>query len=523
MPNMTGQMISRIPRRSFLGQLMGVALADYAPSVWAKPVFASTPFTLGVASGYPDPNGVCLWTRLAPEFLAPGGGMPPEAVMVSYEVAADENFKSIVDRGQAWAEPLFAHSVHVETTGLAPGRDYWYRFHVGDVTSPVGRTRTAPPADQTPDRLRFAFASCQQYEHGYYGAYRNMAKDDLDLVIHLGDYIYETSWGGNKVRAHGAPEPITLDDYRARYALYKSDRDLQAAHAAFPWVAIWDDHEVENDYADDRSENADDPRWFIQRRAAAYQAWYEHMPARRFMAPFGAFARIYTNLKFGQLAEINLLDDRQFRTPQPCPKPGRGGSNVVENCAARLDPKASLLGERQEAWLSAKLASSKARWNVLAQQTLMAQADLKAGDGQKFHTDGWDGYPAARERLMDALLATKVANPVVIGGDVHSFWVADLKRDFNRPESPTLATEFCGTSITSAPPPEDFIQTAKSEGPHIKFATGLYRGYSVMTLTGRSLATDLYALEDPRDPDTKANRLASFVVEDGKPGAQRAS
>ena len=362
-------------RRRFLGYGMLIALADYAPKVWAKPVFSTTPFTLGVASGYPEHNGVCLWTRLAPEFLSPAGGMPPEAVAVGFEIAEDDAFKSIVDQGQAWAEPIFAHSIHLETTKLSPGRDYWYRFHVADATSPTGRTRTAP--------------------------YRHVSQEDLDLVIHLGDYIYESSWGENKVRSHASPEPITLDDYRARYALYRSDPNLQAAHAAFPWVAVWDDHEVENDYADDRSENADDPRWFIHRRAAAYQAWYEHMPARRTMAPFDAYARIYSQLRFGQLAEINLLDDRQFRSPQPCPKPGRGGSNVIENCQERLDPKATLLGERQEAWLAAKLASSKGRWNILAQQTLMAQADSKAGEGQKFYTDGWDGYPAARDRRMD--------------------------------------------------------------------------------------------------------------------------
>lgn len=516
-------MTAILSRRRLLGHVTSVALVGFAPKVWAKPVFTNFPFSLGVASGYPEPNGVVLWTRLAPEFLAPGGGMPAEAVAVRYEVAEDENFRSIVDHGQAWAEPMFAHSVHVETTNLSPGRDYWYRFHVADATSPVGRTRTAPPLDQIPDKLRFAFASCQQYEQGYYGAYRNLAKVNLDLVIHLGDYIYESSWGHKKVRSHGSPEPITLDDYRARYALYKSDTDLQAAHAAFPWAVIWDDHEVENDYADDHSENADDPRWFIQRRAAAYQAWYEHMPARRFMAPFGAFARVYTQLKFGQLAEINLLDDRQFRTPHPCPKPGRGGSSFVENCGARLDPKATLLGERQEAWLAAKLASSKARWNLLAQQTLMAQADRKIGEGQQFYTDGWDGYPAARERLMDTLVATKVANPVVIGGDVHSYWVADLKRDFNRPDSSTVATEFCGTSITSAPPPEEIIQAAKSEGPHIKFATGAHRGYAIMTFTSQSLKTDLCAVQDHLDPDTRVNTIASFSVTDGKAGAEQIS
>lgn len=512
---------SLFSRRRFLGYGIVAALAGYASKVWAKPVFSASPFTLGVASGYPEPNGVCLWTRLAPEFLAPAGGMPPEAVAVSFEIAEDQAFKSIVDQGQVWAEPIFAHSVHLETTKLAPGRDYWYRFHVADFTSPAGHTRTAPAINQSTDKLRFAFASCQQYEEGFYGAYRHMSKEDLDLVIHLGDYIYETSKSENKVRSHVRPEPITLDDYRARYGLYKSDPNLQAAHAAFPWVAVWDDHEVENDYADDRSEKSDDPRWFIYRRAAAYQAWYEHMPARRTMAPFDAYARIYRQLKFGQLAEINLLDDRQYRSSQPCPKPGRGGANVVENCQERLDPKATLLGERQEAWLAAKLASSKGRWNVLAQQTLMAQQDRKAGEGQKFHTDAWDGYPAARDRLMDTLQSTKVTNPIVIGGDVHSYWVADLKRDFNRPDSPTIATEFCGTSITSTPPDEDMIQTAKSEGPHIKYATGLHRGYTVMTLTNQSLKADLRVVANHRDPDTTVSTLASFVVTDGKAGAEQ--
>lgn len=506
-------------RRLFLSNLCALPLVYYPSKIWAKPNFDKYPFSLGVASGYPAANSVAIWTRLAPEYLAPGGGMPPETVMVRYEVAEDQNFKSIVQQGEAWGEPQFAHSVHTEIFNLAPSRDYWYRFHVGDVTSPAGKTRTAPPVNSQPDTLRFAFASCQNYEQGYYGAYRHMADENLDLVLHLGDYIYESSWGENKVRSHASPEPTTLDDYRARYALYKSDPNLQAAHAAFPWVAIWDDHEVDNDYADDRSEYSDDPRWFILRRAAAYQAWYEHMPVRRSMVPFDGYARIYTHLQYGKLAEFYLIDDRQFRSSQPCPKPGRGGGNFVENCADRLNPKATLLGERQESWLNAKFSSSKAKWNVLAQQTLMAQADRKIGEGQIFYTDNWDGYPAARERLMDAITTTKLANPIVIGGDVHSYWVTDLKRDFNRADSPVVATEFCGTSITSASIAEDIIQGAKSEGPHIKFATGLYRGYTVMSVTNDNIKADFRIVENHRDPNTNVKTLASFIVADGKPGA----
>jgi alkaline phosphatase D len=281
---------------------------------------------------------------------------------------------------------------------------------------------------------------------------------------------------------------------------------------------VWDDHEVENDYAGSQSENLDNPEWFLARRAAAYQAWYEHMPVRRAMLPFGPNLQLYTRLSFGQLAEFNLLDDRQYRSPQPCSKPGRGGGAVIENCAARENPQATLLGARQENWLGAGLAQTKSRWNILAQQTLMAQSDSKLGEGQRFYNEGWDGYPAARARLFDQIVATKVPNPVVIGGDVHAFWVADLKRDFNDAKSATIASEFVGTSITSRPPPQSILDAAKAEGPHIKLANGNYRGYVSMTLTPDKLTAQLRAVADHRDPDTAISTLSTWVVEDGKPG-----
>ena len=409
-------------RRRFLSLASAAALMGLPPvRAAARTTLPQNPFTLGVASGYPLPNGIALWTRLAPEPLAPDGGMPGEAFPVRWEVAEDVRFQRIAASGDAWAEPAWGHSVHAEPTGLEPGREYWYRFHAAGATSSIGRTRTAPALDATPTSLRFAFMSCQHYEQGHYAAYRQVAADAPDLVLHLGDYIYESSWGTNPVRRHAGPEPVTLSDYRARYAQYKTDPLLQAAHAASPWAVVWDDHEVENDYANDRSENLDDPAWFLQRRAAAYQAWYEHMPARRSMVPFGPALQLFGRLTFGSLAQFNLLDGRQYRTPQPCPKPGRGGANSLEDCAARLDPASTMLGARQEAWLAAGLAASKAKWNLLAQQTLMAQADSKAGPGQRFFSDSWDGYPAARERLMKDFENTRVTNPVVLGGDVHSF------------------------------------------------------------------------------------------------------
>src|SRR5688572_1600511 len=315
-------------RRAFLLRSACLLASACAGRVLAQPRFAATPFTLGVASGYPHGSGVTLWTRLAPQPLA-GGGMPLAPVEVAWEVAADDRFDRVVMRGSASASPDWAHSVHVDVTGLESARPYWYRFRAGNAESPHGRTRTAPGADSAASRMRFACASCQQYEQGWFTAYRHMAAEDLDLAVHVGDYVYESSWGRNHVRKHEAPEPYTLEDYRNRYALYKSDPDLRAAHAAFPWIVTWDDHEVDNDYGNDRSQDRDLPAAFLRRRAAAYQAYYEHMPLPRRMRPAGPDMRIYTHADFGGLARFHVLDDRQYRSPQVCPRPGRGGSNVV--------------------------------------------------------------------------------------------------------------------------------------------------------------------------------------------------
>ena len=516
----------RLGRRQFLrGALTLGAVAVSAPltrRAGAQLRFADPPFQLGVASGYPTPSGVVLWTRLAPMPLAPGGGMTREVVTVEWEMASDEGMSQIVQRGTATATPEWAHSVHVEVDGLAAARWYWYRFRTGGEVSPVGHTRTAPAANAEVDRLRFAFASCQQYEQGYYGAHHRMAADDLDLVVHLGDYIYESSWGRDHVRKHGAPEPHTLDDYRIRHAVYKSDPDLQAAHAACPWIVTWDDHEVANDYANDRSQFAHPREWFLARRAAAYKAYYEHMPLRRQMVPFGPHLRLYHQVAFGGLAQFHLLDDRQFRSHQPCVQPGRGGSAVVEDCAERLDPRLSMLGDVQERWLETSLERSRARWNVIAQQTIMAQIDRKPGPGRRFWTDGWDGYPAARRRLLDYLGSRKPTNPIVIGGDVHSFWVTDLKPDFDDTGSPVVATEIVGTSITSQfGRSQEQLDALRADNPHLRFANGTKRGYVRVEVTPQRLQADLRAMRTVTTPRAEADTLASFVVEDGRPGAVR--
>ena len=516
---------SHIGRRNFIAGALTLAVAQAAPFVRrgaAQPRLPGPPFTLGVASGYPTATGVVLWTRLAPAPLMPGGGMPPEVVPCEWEVATDERITKIVQRGVAAATPAFAHAVHVEVEGLDPARWFWYRFRAGGEVSPVGRTRTAPAAGGANDRLRFAFASCQQYEHGYFTAYRHMVADDLDLIVHLGDYIYESSWGQDHVRKHGAPEPHTLDDYRIRHALYKSDPDLRAAHAAYPWLVTWDDHEVQNDYANDRSEHLDNPQWFLERRAAAYRAYYEHMPLRGQMVPFGPHMRLHTAAAFGRLVQFHMLDDRQYRSPQPCAPAGRGGANIVEDCDARLDPRLTMLGEAQERWLAAGLDRSPARWNVIGQQTLMAQLDRKPGPGRQFWTDGWDGYPAPRRRLLDYLGQRKPANPIVIGGDVHSFWVADLKPDFDDPRSPIVATEFVGTSITSQfRTRQENIDALLPDNPHIRLGNGSRRGYVRLEITPQRLRADLRTVRSVTQPGAEADTLATFVVEDGRPGAIR--
>ena len=513
-------------RRLLTGALgLGVthAAAPLTRRAGARPRFTGSPFTLGVASGYPSPSGVVLWTRLAPMPLQPGGGMPPEVVGVEWEIATDERMGTVVQRGTAAATPEWAHAVHVEVDGLEPGRWYWYRFRAGGEVSAIARTRTAPTAGAAIERLRFAYASCQQYEHGYYGAYHRMLADDLDLLVHLGDYVYESSWGRDHVRTHGAPEPHTLEDYRIRHALYKTDADLQAAHAACPWIAVWDDHEVDNDYADDRSQHAHPREWFLARRAAAYKAYYEHMPLRRQMVPLGPHMRLYSRVAFGSLVQFHLLDGRQFRSHQPCVGAGRGGATIAdEACAERRDPRLSLLGEVQERWLETSLARSRARWNVLAQQSIMAQVDRKPGPERGFWTDSWDGYPAARRRLLDHLGLRRPSNPVVIGGDVHAFWVTDLKPDFDDTRSPVVATEIVGTSITSQGWRQEVLDAQRADNPHVRFADGTRRGYVLVEVTPQQWRADLRAMRTVTQPRAECDTLATFVIADGRPGAVRA-
>jgi len=494
--------------------------------VVTTPDFSAYPFALGIASGDPLPDRVVLWTRLAPEPLAEDGhgGMPVENIRVQWEVAADENFSQIVSRGPTLAPSELAHSVHVRVEGLEPAREYFYRFKAGSEMSPVGRTKTAPARGSAVAQMRFAFASCQMYEHGYYTAYRHICEEDLDLVVHLGDYIYEygineyVASSGN-VRRHDGPKVYTLPQYRNRYALYRSASNLRAAHAAFPWVVTWDDHEVENNYADGTPGSTRSVEEFLRRRTAAYQAYYEHLPLRPFSIPQGPDMRLHRRITYGDLAEFNVLDTRQYRDDQAA------GGGIDPPNPEQSDPARTITGEAQEEWLLERLSRSRSRWKVLAQQVFFAQKDLKSGQDEGFSMDAWDGYLGSRNRILGFIADRRIGNPVVITGDVHNNWVADLKADFNDPGSPTVGTEFVGTSITSGgdgADTNDRVQKIIAENPHIKFFNG-QRGYVRCILSPESFQADYRVLPNVSQRGAPIHTRASFVVEDGQPGAQQIS
>lgn len=526
-------------------QIAAASTLGAVTSAW--PNFQKNPFTLGVASGSPTHDSVVLWTRLVGENAIVLAG---RNIAVRWEVAHDEHFKSIVQKGQAQATDALGHSVHVEVQNLSSSRWYFYRFMVGDATSRVGRTRTLAKIGTTSDKLRIAFASCQRWEAGYFTPYKHMMADSPDMVLFLGDYIYE--YPGNPVSSVRPPSAssamgfvLTLDDYRARYAQYKTDPDLQAMHAACPWLLTWDDHEVQNDYAGLTAGNSgvadvfSNPADFAKRRAAAYQAYYENMPLRLSSLVnglvgllSGAEFRLYQRVDVGQLASFYMLDTRQYRDRQVCSKNAKLGSSQVDpnQCAAWVEPKRTLLGMQQEVWLNHELARSKqhgARWNVLGQSTLFGLRDNKAGTGESFFNDGWDGYSAARSRLTDALQKHQVENPVILGGDVHENWVGYVKSNYAQtPEaqnSKPIGVEFCGTSVTSPAGSSAVEKTTERlvENPHFIYADAASRGYGLIDFTPNELHTTLRVVEDARLPISKVATMAQFVVQAGRARIER--
>jgi alkaline phosphatase D len=512
-----------VSRRLFLAYAASLSslplLAERSSAKPNKPKAGTNPFQLGVASGDPAPDSVVLWTRLAPQPLEPHGGMEPGKVAVTWELAEDDAMRKIIRTGTASATPDLAHSIHAEVGGLAPDRWYWYRFRVGEVESPVGRTRTMPLADSLPDEVRFAFASCQHYETGYFTAYKHMVEEDLDIVFHLGDYIYEDAGDERHVRRHIGGKCETLADYRIRHSLYRSDPLLHAAHAHCPWLVTWDDHEVANDYANDHiREDKPDPAKFLIRRAAAYQAYYEMMPLRRTSMPRGPKMQLYRDAGFGRLANFLVLDERQYRTDLP----NNGKStDLTPEC---LSPNGTMLGKEQHEWVCDTLAKSPAVWNVLAQQVVMTLVDFKHGSEREFSMDKWSGYVDERKKLMAYIADHKVANPVVLTGDVHSNWVNDMRVDDLQPETPVVATEFVGTSISSSGDGGQKRERERylmAENPGVKFFNQ-ERGYVRCTVTPKDWTTDFRTVDYVEKPGAPVTTRAAFVVEVGQPGAKQA-
>ncbi|MFJ4675133.1 alkaline phosphatase D family protein [Kitasatospora sp. NPDC088783] len=509
--------MSNLSRRIFLlgGLTTAGAAALQLGAMAPSSAAASTPFpfTLGVASGEPDDSSVVLWTRLAPAPTnADGqGGMPNADVAVDWQVSADQNFTSLIGSGTVTARYAQAHAVHVLAGGLAPDSEYYYRFRAQGFISPVGRTRTAP-APGTPGRaFTMAFASCAHYEQGYYTAYRRMADDRPDLILHLGDYIYEGGATTTGVRQHLGSEIVSLADYRRRYALYRTDPDLQAAHAIAPWLVVPDDHEVENNYANmvraDSSPVLTAAQW-TARRTAAYQAYFENMPLRAAATPSGNSIQLYRRVRWGTLATFHMLDTRQFRDDQAC-----GDGTKV--CADADLAGRSITGSAQEAWLLDGLGQRLSTWDLIGQQVFFARNVNASG---AMNMDAWDGYRASRSRIQQGIVDRAVRNPVVLTGDVHASWGNDLKADYANPSSATIGSELVCTSITSGG--DGSATTAVPNGslnPHLRFYSNR-RGYVRTRIEPSQITADFRSVAAVTEHGAAATTAKTFIIHDGQPG-----
>jgi alkaline phosphatase D len=523
---LTGSWDTRISRRTLLrtGGTAALSLVwlSRAAAARAHPPRIPEVFSLGVASGDPTPDGFVLWTRLCPEPLESGGGLDEDPYGVRYEIAADPEFARIVQRGTADAVPEEALSVHAEIAGLEPATWYWYRFAWSREISRVGRTRTAPPLGAGPERIRFAFVSCQNYSQGYYPAYADLARqEDIELVVHLGDYIYEGNGVSElAIRPHVPRATLTtLDAYRTRHAQYKTDPDLQDAHAAFPWLLTWDDHEVSNNYAGLHI-GVQPPEVVAARRAAAYQAYWEHQPLARSRKPLGPDMSMYRREPWGDLATFHVLDTRQYRDVQlgNCAPAER--DPVSAYCPEELNPARTIMGSAQRQWLLEGLAEGpRGGWNILANQVGFApQVDLDPNKLRWFmRTDTWDGYVADRQRILDFAAEQDIRNLVVITGDKHENTVRNVARSYTDIAGPPVATEFVGTSISSEGDGGRPTAYGLVNNPHVLFEN-FRRGYVHVDADHATWRADFRVVDSVQTRDVPAYTVASFGVENGKPG-----
>ncbi|MFF4830059.1 alkaline phosphatase D family protein [Streptomyces sp. NPDC001312] len=502
-----------ISRRALIGAGLSTG-AIAALGVGAHPAYASNisafPFTLGVASGDPTSDGVVLWTRLAPEPLLPGFGMAGVGdVQVLWQIATDERMADVVRAGAVVARSADAHAVHVEVRGLEPDRHYWYRFRVGSQVSRIGRTRTFPAVGAAVSQLRFATFSCANLPQGRFAAYAHAASQDLDVVLHLGDYIYEAAGAANPVagadRRHLPFKKLeTLEDFRIRHTQYRLDPGLQEVHAAHPFIVVPDDHEVTNNMHVETSQTL---------KANGYRAYWEHMPLRFSARPKGDAIQLFRSLEYGSLAAFNMLDTRQYRSRQLT-----GDFKPLPPEA--FDPNRTILGAEQERWLFDRMSRSASEWNLLAQQVYFAALDMAPGDKTAYNTDKWDGYPVARDRLAGFLHQADVRNPISLAGDCHSAMVNDITLTHEN-TSPVVASEFIGSSVTSQKGNDAQFRAAMPENPEMLYYNGSERGYLVCEVTPERFRGDLWFVDDVLAADSGATMKASYAVESGQLGAQQ--
>ncbi|WP_119729853.1 alkaline phosphatase D family protein [Thermomonospora amylolytica] len=529
--------MTSLDRRGFLragaaGAVVVSSLAVAASGAHAAPAY----FRHGVASGDPLPDGVILWTRVTPtDEATPGSGDGP-AVDVVWQVARDAEFRSIVARGTFRTGPERDHTVKVDVRGLTPGTSYHYRFLLDGTPSPVGRTRTAPAASAQVAALKFGVVSCSNWEAGHFAAYRHLAeRGDLFGVVHLGDYIYEYGAGdfgagGTVVRPNvPAHEILTLADYRMRHALYKTDPDLQALHAAYPWMIVWDDHEVANDAWSGGAENHDpatEGSWEA-RRAASRRAYFEWMPVRA-----GADGEIYRRLRFGRLAELTLLDLRSHRSRQE--------SGVVVD-----DPDRTITGDAQMRWLKDGLSASagETRWRLVGNSVMISPVAIGSvpahllgplarllgipAGGYAVNPDQWDGYTADRQELLGHLHDGRIGDTVFLTGDIHTSWANDVPLTAaTYPATPSVATEMVVPSVTSdniddflGVPPRTLTLAAEGAlaltNRHVRWSELDSHGFGVIELTAERARMDWFRLSDRTRRDATATRMASFAVASG--------
>jgi len=500
-----------LTRRHFIAT--GAAALVAAPSILrAQSKWRANPFSLGIASGDPAPDGFVIWTRLAPDPLDQHGGMSPDAMPVAWEVASDEGFGIIIAKGEAQARTELAHSIHVELSGLHPDRPYFYRFIAAGQRSGVGHARTLPLTSAGPRDLRFAMSGCQDYQSGYYTAYRHMGEEELAFVFHYGDYIYEYGPDSPAVRQHSSPLISSLDDYRRRYAQYKADSDLQRAHAAHAFFMTFDDHEVRNNWAGDVDDDDGAPpaEVFRLRRQSAFQAWYEHMPVRRRQFPAGSSLQLYRGAHYGNLAAFDFLDTRQYRTNQPC------GDGYRVACAEVTSPRAHMITAEEETWLARNLQRRDARWNVVAQQVMMMSLDRRweseDAPAKLLNLDSWAGYESQRRRLLARMRGLN--NIVVLTGDEHTAY-AGLLDDRDK----AVAVEFVGTSISSDGDGQDIPGWGPkfmANNPELKFINNR-RGYMTCDVTRDEWRTNFMVVDKISTPGGTLSKRATWAVAHGEP------